>query len=179
MPAKKTDGDAGTSTSEKRASNCSTRLRSKARPGVGAGDHFLERTHHLTAVADAEGEAVRTSEESREAVARTRVEKDRFCPALAGAEHVTIGKTAAGDGALEIGEGDAAGEDVAHVHVDGGKAGAIESRGHFDVAVDALFAQDRHARARAAVDHWRRDIVAGVEAQLTDRPLSVASRMRS
>jgi hypothetical protein len=38
MPAKKIDGDSGTSTSEKRASNCSTRLRSKrgqaSAPGI-------------------------------------------------------------------------------------------------------------------------------------------------
>ncbi len=83
-----------------------------------------------------------TAEEGRELVARARIEQDRPRPALAGTEHVAVGETAAGDGALEPGERNAAGKDVAHVHIDCGKAGAIKCCRHFDVAIDALLAQD-------------------------------------
>src|SRR5690606_16040958 len=41
-------------------------------------------------------------------------------------------------------------------------AGADEGRGHLELAVDALLAQDRHARARAA-DERRRDVLVRVE----------------
>jgi hypothetical protein len=66
-----------------------------------------------------------------------------------GAEHVAVGEAAAGDQALEILEADAAGQDIAHMHVDRSKAGALEGGGHFDVAIDALLAQDGDARRHA------------------------------
>jgi hypothetical protein len=39
-------------------------------------------------------------------------------------------------------------ENVGHVHVDRLESGAIESRAHLDLAVHALLAQHREARAR-------------------------------
>jgi hypothetical protein len=119
----------------------------EARPGVGARDHVLEHAHHLAAVADAEGKGVRACEEGRKDLAGAFVEENRLRPALTRSEDIAVGKAAAGDGALEPGERDAAGENVAHVYVDGGKAGTIESGGHLDVPVDALFAQNRHPRS--------------------------------
>ena len=41
----------------------------------------------------------------------------------------------------------AAGEEVAHVDIDGGEAGAVEGIGHLVLAVDALFAEDGDAGA--------------------------------
>jgi hypothetical protein len=70
-------------------------------------------------------------------------------PAEAGAEHVAVGEAAAGDQALEILEADAAGQNVAHMHVDRSEAGAVEGGGHFVMAVDALLAQDGDARPAA------------------------------
>ena len=46
------------------------------------------------------------------------------------------------------------------MHVDRGEAGAVERRRHLDLAVDALLAQDRDARARAARDERRGDVLA-------------------
>ena len=65
----RSDGDSGTSTIVKRASNCSTRFPREARPVVGAGHHDrFQRAHHLAAVADAEREGVGAGEEGRERV---------------------------------------------------------------------------------------------------------------
>ena len=51
--------------------------------------------------------------------------------------------------------------------VDGVEAGAIERRRHLDLAVDALLAQDRDARARAAAGAQRRgDVVVRIEGQV-------------
>jgi hypothetical protein len=73
----------------------------ETRPGVGAGNQRLQRAHHLAAVADAEREGVVTAEESRELVARARIEQDGARPALAGAKHVAVGEAATGDAPLK------------------------------------------------------------------------------
>ena len=148
----------------KRASNCSERLRTKCGQCVAAGNELVQVAHHLAAVADAQRESVAAREESRKLVARPGVEQDRFGPAFAGAQHVAIGKSAARGKALEVRQRHAAGDDVAHVHVERVEAGAIERRRHFDLAVDALLAQDRDARPRA-VNKRRGDVRRRIKCQ--------------
>jgi hypothetical protein len=114
----------------------------------GAGNDGLERAHHLATVADAECEGVLAVEEGGEFVAAAVVHQDGPRPAEAGAEHVAVGEAAAGDQALEVLEADAAGQNVAHMDVDRSKAGLVEGRSHFVMAVDALLAQDGDARRR-------------------------------
>ena len=116
------------------------------------GNDLAQIAHHLAAVAHAQREHVAAAEEGLELVARARVEQDGLGPALARAEHVAVGEAAAGGDALEVCERHASGDDVAHVHVDRVEAGAIERRRHFDLAVDALLAQDGDP---AASRPWR------------------------
>jgi hypothetical protein len=93
------------------------------------------------------------------------VEQDRLGPALAGAQHVAVREAAHRDHALEFVEPDAPGNQVAHVHVDRGKAGLVHHPRRLDVRVDALLAQDRHARTHAGVEERRRHVLARVERQ--------------
>ena len=102
MPAKNSDGDRPISTSARRASNCSERLRTKRGQCARPGNDLVQVAHHLAAVAHAERERVAAREERRELVARARVEQDRLGPALARAEHVAVGEAAARREALEI-----------------------------------------------------------------------------
>ena len=51
----------------------------------------------------------------------------------------------------------------------GVEAGAVERRGHLDLAVDALLAQDGHLRPRAAGDERRRDVLRRIEGQAPAR----------
>jgi hypothetical protein len=125
----------------------------EARPVLGAGDDVLEPAHHLAAVAHPQGEAVGTFEEGLEFVARPLVVQDGRGPAAAGAEHVAVGEAAAGRQALEGLEFDAAGDDIAHVHVHRCEAGPGEGRRHLHLAVDALLAQDGHPGLGAFLLH--------------------------
>ena len=80
-------------------------------------------------------------EEALELIARARVIEDGLGPAFARAEHVAVGETAAGHESAEIRERHAARQHVAHVHVVRLETGALQHRGHFHLAVDALLAQ--------------------------------------
>ena len=122
----------------------------ESRPVLRAGDDRRQVGHHLATVADAQREAVGASEEGAEFVAQAVVEQHRLGPALPGAEHVAVGKAAAGGEALEIGQMHAADLQVGHVHVVGRETGTLESGGHFDVAVDALVAKNRNRRLLAS-----------------------------
>ncbi len=101
MPRKNSDGDGWTSSITSRASNCSLRLRTKcgqcAVPGMSSC-RLLIIWQPLQTPSAKESVA---REECRELVARTRIEQDRLRPALAGAEHVAVGKSAASDDARE------------------------------------------------------------------------------
>src|SRR5690606_19639168 len=109
----------------------------EARAVVAAGDQFAQVGQHLTAVAHTQGEGVGAGEEVAEGLAGLFIEQDRLGPTFTGAQHVTVGEAATGDQTTEVGQIDAATEDVAHVHVDGGEAGAGEGCGHFHLTVDA------------------------------------------
>ncbi|KAG1533272.1 hypothetical protein G6F50_015922 [Rhizopus delemar] len=52
------------------------------------------------------------------------------------------------------------------MHIERAEAGTFEDVGHFDLAVDTLFAQHRHARTRTGTDERRGDIFVEVEAEL-------------
>src|SRR5690606_3186050 len=120
---------------------------------------------HLATVAYAQGEGVRAGEEVGEGLAGLFVEQDRLGPTFAGAQYVTVGEAATGDEPAEVCQINAAAEDVAHVHVDGGEAGAGEGGSHLDLAVDALLAQDGNRRAHAGVDVGCGDIFVDVVAE--------------
>ena len=147
----------------------------ETRPALGAGDQFLELREHLAAVADAEAEGVFTFEEGRELIASATVEERRLGPAAAGTEHVAVGEAAAADQAFHVVEGDTTGEDVAHVHVNRLEAGMVEGRRHFHMAIDALLAQDSHARAHTGLDsaflnQRRSDVVVDIEGRTGRQP---------
>jgi hypothetical protein len=137
----------------------------EARPGGGTGNQVVQLAHHLAAVAHAQRKGVGAFEEGRELVARTRVEQDRLGPAAARPQHVAVAEAAARGEPGEVGEADPAGQDVAHVDVDRGKAGGVERGGHLDLAVDALLAQHRDARALAGRNEGRGDIGIDIEAR--------------
>ncbi len=122
----------------------------EVRPCFRPGDELVQIAHHLAAVAHAERERVGAPEERLELLACARIEQDRFCPSLPSAEHVAVGKAAAGGETLEILQADAPGDDIAHVHVHRGEPRAVECRRHLGLAVHALLSQYRHPRARAA-----------------------------
>jgi hypothetical protein len=122
------------------------------RPVFGAGDQFMQIGEHLTAVADAQPEAVVAGKKGGELITRTGIEQYRFGPAFAGAEHVTVRKTAAGRQPVEGSKGNAAADNIAHMHIDRSKTGALERCRHFDLTVDTLFAQNRDPGACTAGD---------------------------
>ena len=154
MPASSTERLFSMRTRLRRASNCSERLRTKRGKPLGAGNQLGQVRHHLAAVAHAQRERRRAREELAQLGARARVEQDRLGPAAAGAQHVAVAEAAARREALKVLQADAALEQVAHVHVDGGEAGAVEGGRHLELPVDALLAQDRDARSRARRS-WR------------------------
>src|SRR5690606_25916211 len=121
-------------------------------PMAGAGNQIAQIRHHLATVAHAETERGIAREETFELRARAAVEQNGFGPALAGTQDVAIRKTTTGGQRIEIIQTDTAADDVAHMHVDGVEAGAVESCRHFHLAVDALFTQYRNAWPRAALD---------------------------
>ncbi len=143
MPAKNSDGLCGTSTIARARFELLGAVAHEMRPVLRAGDQRAQIAHHLAAVADPEREGIAAPEERFELVARARVEQDGLGPALARAQHIAVGEAAAGREALEVLQAHAPGDDVAHVHVDRLEAGAVERRGHLDLAVDTLLAQDR------------------------------------
>ena len=51
------------------------------------------------------------------------------------------------------------------MYVHGFEARAVESRGHFDLSIHALLAQDGHARPCAATDEGRGQVLIRIEAQ--------------
>ncbi|MNO36922.1 hypothetical protein D3C76_269980 [compost metagenome] len=52
------------------------------------------------------------------------------------------------------------------MHVDGVEAGTVEGRGHFHLAIDALFAQHCYLRTNAFLDVRRADVLVDVETEL-------------
>ena len=138
----------------------------KARPQVAARDQLAQVGHHLTAVAHAERQRLRTMEERRELIAHALVEQNRLRPAFTRAQHVTIGEAAAGHQGMEIPQTGAARQQVAHMHVDGVKAGAMEGCRHFNVGVHPLLAQDGHFRTRAGGNVRRRNVVINLKRKL-------------
>ncbi|CCK08088.1 conserved hypothetical protein [Cronobacter sakazakii 696] len=67
---------------------------------------------------------------------------------------------------MKIAEATTTGEQIAHMHVDGVKAHAVERGRHFHMRVHALLAQYRDFRARAGGDKRCGDIFFDIERQL-------------
>ena len=134
------------------------------RPALRTGDDFGQVGHHLAAVAHAECECVRSSEEFGELVAQFAVEQNGFRPAFARAQHVAITEPAASGQHLEGTQLHAACHQVGHMHIVGIETGAGEGGGHFHLAVHALFAQDGDFGFRPAVDKRRGNILFHIKA---------------
>ena len=83
----------------------------------------------------------------------------------AGTEHVAIGEPTAGYQPLEISQVAAAGEEIAHVNIAGGKTGALERSRHFHVTVDALFPQDGDTGAGPGSYEGGADIPSRIKAE--------------
>ena len=125
----------------------------------------MQIAHHLAAVTHTERENIFTPEEQAELLARAGIEQDRLRPALPGTEHVAIGKSAASDETVETQQGNPAGNDIRHVHVDGFEPRAVECSRHFHLTIHPLLAQDRNPGARALGDKRRGDVLFGIERQ--------------
>ena len=95
MPAKNSDGLVDDRHRREPRLELLGRVLDEPRPRPRAGDEFLERRHHLAAVAHAQRERVRPREERRELVAGAGVVENRLRPALAAAEHVAVREPAA------------------------------------------------------------------------------------
>ena len=146
MPSKKSEGESVISTMEMRASKREEMLRPKC-GHVDAPGMMSRSCAIIWQPLQTPREKVSGREELGEHVEQAGVEENGFCPAAACAEDVAVGEAAAGCEAGEVGERDAAGEEVAHVDVDCGEGGAVEGCGHFYLAVDALLAEDGDAGA--------------------------------
>ncbi len=111
--------------------------------------------------------------------ASLRVVQNGLGPAAAGAEHVTVRKAAARHEPVEVRKRLARLDQVGHVHIDRGEAGAIKRVGHLGLAVDALLAQDRDAWSRPGGDKRRSDVIAGSNVSSSVSPRSSASLARA
>src|SRR5690606_2926155 len=118
----------------------------EVRPVFGARNQFVQVGQHLATVAHTKGKGVFTFEEGFKLAARLFVEQNGFCPAFTGAQYIAVGETTAGHQATEAVQSDSAGQNVAHVYVDGGETSAVEGGSHFDLTVHTLLTQNRYAR---------------------------------
>ena len=127
----------------------------ESRPGLGTGNQRLEMGHHLAAVADAERQSVRGKIAS-ERIAHRAVMENALRPAAAAAEHIAVGKTAAGGQHREVEQRHGPGNQLRHVDIHRCESSPVEGRRHFEVAVDALLAQHRHPGPGSANGEGRR-----------------------
>ena len=132
----------------------------KVRPVCRPGNDLVQVAHHLAAVAYAEGKSVVALEEGFELVARPGIEQDGFRPALARAQHIAVGESAAGRHTLEIGKTHAPAMMSLMCTSTAHESGTVERGGHFHLAVDALLAQDGHFGA--GHQHCGRNIFIGI-----------------
>src|SRR6201996_8955307 len=108
------------------------------RPMLGTGNDVLELPHHLATIAYAERKLGRVGKESTEFRAQVVVIENGCRPTAACTQHVAKGEAAACGKAAEIGQLDATGGKIGHVHVDRIEPGTCKGRCHFDLAVDTL-----------------------------------------
>ncbi|OOO02400.1 MAG: hypothetical protein USCGTAYLOR_01368 [Chromatiales bacterium USCg_Taylor] len=94
--------------------------------------------HHLTAVTDAERKGIGAFEKGREFGPRALVVHGGAGPAAPRPQDIAVGEAAASGETAERSEVSAAGNNIAHVQIDGMKAGALKRRGHLDVSIHAL-----------------------------------------
>src|SRR5260221_4253319 len=122
------------------------------RPVRRPRDQFLQRGHHLAAVAGAQRKSIASGEEFLELRKDFPFEQDGARQAAAAAEHVAIGEAAARGEAFEARQRGASGDEVRHVDVDRLESGAIECRGHLDLAVYALLAKNGNPGSCIRID---------------------------
>ena len=89
---------------------------------------------------------------------------------VGGVEDVGVGESAHRHHAAEAREGGAAIEEVGHDHVPRLEAGGVEGRGHLDLPVDALLAQDRDLGSCTGRDERCSDVLVRFEADLREQP---------
>ena len=142
------------------------RVASEVRPVRGAGNNFSKITHHLTAVANAEGEGVAALKEALKLRAGRGVEQNGLRPAFTRTQHVAVGKTTTGSQADKIIEANSSRNDVAHMNVNGQKSRTIKRRSHFQLAVDALLTQNCDARLGFADDERRGNVFVHIVAEM-------------
>ena len=94
------------------------------------------------------------------------MEQHRLGPALAGSQHVTIGKTPTGGQAGKILQRCTPGQQVTHVHIDRLETRPVKRRRHLDVTIDTLLAQHRHTWTVPLTIQWRGDVLIGIEGHL-------------
>ena len=109
----------------------------------------MQIAHHLATVAHTQRKGIAAIKEGRKFIACTRVEQDGFCPAFARTQHVAVREAPTSRNTLEVSKTDTSGNDVTHVHVNRGEAGTVKSRGHFELPVNTLLAQNRHFGSRS------------------------------
>ena len=166
---KKIDGVGRTSTSPTRPSNCSERLRTKrgqcAAPGISGFSADIIWQPLQTPSEKLSGRAKNASNCSRSA-ALNRIDLAQPSPAPSTSPYE---KPPQATSPLKRSSRVRPAIRSVMCTSDGTEPGAIEDRRHFELAVDALLAQDRDLGSRAAIDVRRRDIVGGIERQAREQ----------
>ena len=137
----------------------------KMRPMLRARDQFLERRHHLAAVADPQCKNLLAGEKGRKLLAHRGFKQNRLGPTLPCAEDIPKGKTAAGCKTLKIPEVMASLFKIRHRHIHRCKSRPVKSRGHLHVAINTLLSQDGDPWPGATQDRPGRRIVRRIKCQ--------------
>ena len=101
MPANSTERDSTTSTSERRASNCSDSLRRNRGHSSAPGINGFSAENIWQPLQTPSEKLSLRRKKRRELAARALAPQDRLGPTLAGSEHVAVRESAAGGQALE------------------------------------------------------------------------------
>lgn len=92
------------------------------RPCVRARNDGFQIAHHLAAVANAQAEGIAALEELRELLSQLGIEQYGLGPAFTCTQHVAVGKATDRDQAAEVSQSGTSSDQIAHVHIDCGKA---------------------------------------------------------
>ena len=94
------------------------------------------------------------------------IKQHSFGPAFASAKHIAVGEAPAGDHARIVCQRTATCQQVAHMYIHCGKAGAVKCRGHFQMTVDALLPNNSNLGFNPGFNIGGADIFRWVKGQM-------------
>ncbi len=177
--AMKIEGDSSTSTSVRRASYCSERLRVKRGQASAPGMRSPSAANIWQPLQMPSPKVSSRWKKAAELLGQPLVEEHRAGPPLARPERVAVGEATAGHEPDHVRQVEAPGLQVGHVHVVGVEAGPVEGERRLDVAVDPLLAQDGDLRPSPERQVGRRDVVGRVEGRCHDQARVVIGAERA